>query len=37
MHVPSGDTALLDLVPFEAALNSANTPSEEYEIGRAHV
>ena len=31
MHIPSSDTALLDLVRFDAALEEA------LEIGRAHV
>lgn len=33
-HVPSGDTAALELVGFEAALKAANTPSAEYDIDR---
>ena len=32
MHVPSGDTALLELVSFRRALEAANTPNEEYDI-----
>lgn len=32
MHIPSGDTALLELVTFQQALEAANTPSEEYDI-----
>ncbi len=32
MHIPSGDTAALELVTFEKALAAANTPSEEYDI-----
>ena len=32
MHVPSGDTATLELVGFEEALKAANTPSEDYDI-----
>lgn len=31
-HIPSGTTAELDLLTFEEALRSANTPSEEYDI-----
>ena len=31
-HVPSGDTAALELVSFEAALKAANTPSPDYDI-----
>ena len=32
MHVPSGDTANLELVSFEEALKAANTPSGDYDI-----
>ena len=32
MHIPSGDTALLELVTFQQALEAANTPSDEYDI-----
>lgn len=31
MHIPSGDTALLELVPFEAALAAALAPSPHYD------
>lgn len=31
-HIPSGTTAELDLLPFQEALRSANTPSPEYDI-----
>lgn len=31
-HIPSGTTAELDLLTFEEALRSANTPSAEYDI-----
>ena len=34
MHVPSGDTAALELVTFEQALTAANTPSADYDIRR---
>lgn len=34
MHVPSGDTAALELVTFAAALEEANTPSADYDIER---
>lgn len=34
MHVPSGDTAALELVTFAAALEGANTPSADYDIER---
>ena len=29
MHIPSGDTALLELITFQQALEAANTPSDE--------
>ena len=32
MHVPSGETATLELVSFEEALKAANTPSGDYDI-----
>ncbi len=32
MHIPSGTTAQLTVLPFREALRSANTPSEEYDI-----
>ena len=32
MHIPSGDTALLDLVPFDGALRAALAPSPDYDI-----
>ena len=32
MHVPSGDTSLLELVSFSDALKAANTPTPEYDI-----
>lgn len=31
-HIPNGTTAELDLLTFEEALRSANTPSAEYDI-----
>lgn len=31
MHIPSGDTALLDLVPFDSALRAALAPSPDYD------
>lgn len=34
MHVPSGDTAALELVTFADALEGANTPSADYDIER---
>lgn len=32
MHIPQGPTAQLELVTFQQALNSADFPSEEYDI-----
>jgi len=32
MHIPKGDTASLELVTFQEALEAANTPSEAYDI-----
>ena len=32
MHIPSGETSLLELVTFQEALAAANTPSREYDI-----
>lgn len=32
MHIPSGDTAQLELVTFQQALDASNTPSDEYDI-----
>ena len=32
MHIPSGNTAQLELVTFAQALEAANTPSTEYDI-----
>ena len=34
MHIPSGDTAQLELVTFRQALEAANTPSTEYDISK---
>lgn len=34
MHIPSGDTALLELVSFADALKAANTPTTDYDITR---
>ena len=31
-HIPSGDTATLELLTFADALKAANTPSDEYDI-----
>ncbi len=31
-HIPSGDTAAIELLTFADALKAANTPSEEYDI-----
>ena len=33
MHIPKGNTAELELVTFRQALEAANTPSQEYDIG----
>ena len=33
MHIPKGTTAQLELLTFQEALEAANTPSEEYDIG----
>ena len=32
MHIPKGDTAQLELVTFQQALATANTPNPEYDI-----
>lgn len=32
MHIPNGNTSLLELVTFQEALSAANTPSEEYDV-----
>ena len=34
MHIPNGTTLDLDLLPFEAALRSAQTPSDHYDIAK---
>ena len=34
MHIPSGNTAELELVTFRQALEAANTPSPDYDIGK---
>jgi len=34
MHIPSGTTAELTLVTFRQALEAANTPSPDYDIGK---
>ena len=34
MHIPSGTTAQLELVTFQHALASANTPNDEYDISK---
>ncbi len=33
-HIPNGPTVNLELVTFRQALNAANTPSAEYDIGK---
>ena len=32
MHIPQGDTALLELVTFRQALEAANTPTDAYDV-----
>ena len=34
MHIPKQETALLELVTFQQALEAANTPSPDYDIGK---
>ncbi len=34
MHIPSGNTAQLELVTFQDALKAANTPCPDYDIAR---
>ncbi len=34
MHVPNGTTAQLELVTFQQALEAANTPNGDYDIGK---
>ena len=34
MHIPSGTTAELELVTFQQALEAANTPNPDYDIGK---
>lgn len=34
MHIPSGNTSEIQLLTFADALAAANTPSEEYDIGK---
>ncbi len=34
MHIPSGETTELELLTFADALEAANTPSQEYDIGK---
>jgi hypothetical protein len=34
MHIPKGNTAQLELVTFEQALQTANTPNQEYDIDK---
>ena len=33
-HIPNGPTSTLELVTFRQALDAANTPSREYDIGK---
>ena len=34
MHIPNGTTAELELLTFEDALKAAQTPSDDYDIGK---
>ena len=34
MHIPSGDTAALELIPFADALREANQPNPDYDTSR---
>ena len=34
MHIPKGDTAQLELVTFQQALEAANTPCDSYDVGQ---
>ena len=34
MHIPSGDTATLELIPFADALREANQPNPDYDTSR---
>ena len=34
MHIPSGDTATLELIPFADALKEANLPNPDYDTSR---
>ena len=34
MHIPNGNTAALELVPFYEALDKANQPDESYDVSR---
>ena len=34
MHIPSGDTAALPILPFREALEAALRPSPDYDVGR---
>ncbi len=34
MHIPKGDTAQLELVTFQQALEAANTPNPHYDVDR---
>ena len=34
MHIPKGTTAELELVTFQQALAAANTPTDDYDIGK---
>ena len=34
MHIPKGETALLELVPFDTALENALAPSADYDTAQ---
>ena len=34
MHIPSGETNLITLLPFQQALEQALTPQGEYDVNR---
>ena len=34
MHIPSGETSTLELLPFREALTQALTPKADYDVNR---
>lgn len=34
MHIPKGETSLLELITFQDALKAADTPNPDYDIGK---